>query len=96
MPTGKVKWFSKTKGYGFADIAGQDIFIHHIYFIEEIELKKGSTISCDIVEGLKGFKGKNIKLIKWIFLYFFLKNKKRNKKYYIEVINKSNFKQWLF
>ena len=65
MPTGKIRWFDKVKGYGFADIAGQDIFIHHSYLLEEdVELKKGSTISCDIVEGLKGFKAKNIKLVK--------------------------------
>ena len=30
MPTGKIKWFNPTKGYGFIenDAGGKDVFLH--------------------------------------------------------------------
>ena len=47
MPTGKVKWFNTTKGYGFIvpDEGGKDVFVH----ITAVQ-KAGYT---NLVEGLR-------------------------------------------
>ena len=60
MPTGKVKWFDKKKGYGFIapDEGGKDIFVHHhgiegdgfLILLEdwkvEYEIEKGEKGPC--------------------------------------------------
>ena len=54
MPTGKIKWFNPTKGYGFIenDGGGKDVFLH-ISALEEagIEtLQEGEAVSFEIGE----------------------------------------------
>jgi len=54
MPTGKIKWFNPTKGYGFIenDAGGKDVFLH-ISALEEagIEtLQEGEAVSFEIGE----------------------------------------------
>ena len=54
MPTGKIKWFNPTKGYGFIenDAGGKDVFLH-ISALEEagIEtLQEGEAGSFEIGE----------------------------------------------
>lgn len=60
MPTGTVKWFNTTKGYGFIapDDGGSDIFVH----ISAVE-RSGMTgladeqkVSFDLIEGRDGRK----------------------------------------
>lgn len=60
MPTGTVKWFNTTKGYGFIapDDGGKDIFVH----ISAVE-KAGMTgladnmkIGYELIEGRDGRK----------------------------------------
>ncbi|WP_152047012.1 cold-shock protein [Aureimonas psammosilenae] len=53
MPTGTVKWFNATKGYGFIqpDGAGQDVFVH-ISAVERAgltSLTDGQKISYELV-----------------------------------------------
>jgi CspA family cold shock protein len=66
MPTGKVKWFSNAKGYGFiqAEDVGKDIFVHYSSIQAEgyRTLKEGDAVTFDLVDGPKGPKAENVAL----------------------------------
>ncbi|EGE47713.1 Putative cold shock protein Y4cH [Acetobacter pomorum DM001] len=54
MPTGTVKWFNATKGYGFIapDDGGKDVFVH-ITAVQAAGLRglnDGQKVSFDLVE----------------------------------------------
>ncbi|MGI1663079.1 cold-shock protein [Palleronia sp. KMU-117] len=60
MPTGTVKWFNTTKGYGFIapDDGGKDIFVH-ISAVERAGLTglaDNQKISFEMIEGRDGRK----------------------------------------
>ena len=54
MPTGKIKWFNPTKGYGFIenDAGGKDVFLHISAFEEAgiDTLQEGEAVSFEIGE----------------------------------------------
>lgn len=58
MPTGTVKWFNTTKGYGFIapDDGGKDIFVH-ISAVERAGmtgLADNQKVSYELIEGRDG------------------------------------------
>jgi len=66
MPTGKVKWFNDTKGYGFITCDdGGDAFVH----FSDIQgdgfrsLGEGDAVEFDLQQGEKGLKAVNVRKI---------------------------------
>ena len=66
MPTGKIKWFNPTKGYGFIEKEGdKDVFLH-VSALEKAGisvLKEGEEVSFDIGENKGRENAVNIKKV---------------------------------
>ncbi|GFP28024.1 cold shock protein [Candidatus Hakubella thermalkaliphila] len=63
MKTGKVKWFSTEKGYGFIQQEdGQDVFVHFTAIAGEgfRSLSEGDVVQFEIVEGERGPQAANV------------------------------------
>lgn len=55
MPTGRVKWFDAGKGFGFVTAEdGEQIFLHSSALPDGAEVKPGTKLEFDIVDGRKG------------------------------------------
>jgi CspA family cold shock protein len=64
MATGKVKWFSNEKGFGFIeqDGGGADVFCHFsaISMSGYRTLNEGDEVEFDVEQGQKGLQAKNV------------------------------------
>ncbi len=63
MSTGKVKWFSNKKGYGFIlSEEGQEIFVHYSAIEGEgyKSLSEGDPVDFEVSEGPKGPQAENV------------------------------------
>ena len=65
MPTGKVKWFSLEKGFGFiASDEGEDVFVHVSTLPSGVpSLKPGAKVEFGIVDGKRGKQALSLKVL---------------------------------
>ncbi len=62
MPTGTVKFFNETKGFGFIKNSEtqEEVFVHVTGLIDKID--QGDNVTYDVVEGKKGLNAVNVKI----------------------------------
>ena len=65
MPTGRVKWYEKDKGFGFVTSDdGGDVFVHKAALPSGVdELKAGQRVEFGVADGRKGAQALSVKLI---------------------------------
>lgn len=67
MPTGTVKWFNESKGYGFiSQENGPDVFVHYSAILGDgfKTLAEGEPVQFEVEEGAKGLKALNVSRVK--------------------------------
>lgn len=65
MPTGKVKWFSAEKGFGFLSRPdGGDVFVHKDALPADVaELKPGQRVEFGVAQGRRGDQALSVRLL---------------------------------
>lgn len=67
MPTGVVKWWNGSKGYGFIkpDDGSDDVFVHASALKKSgmDDLMDDDRVSYDLEPGKKGMQAKNVKVV---------------------------------
>ena len=64
--SGKVKWFSNQKGYGFiTQEDGKDVFCHFSGILSEgyKTLNEGDSVEFEVTQGAKGEQAINVRVI---------------------------------
>ena len=71
MVSGTVKFFNRTKRFGFiAGDDGKDYFVHATGLMPDVTIAEGDKVSFEVVEGEKGPKADRAATIKAIFRVF--------------------------
>jgi cold shock protein len=66
MPTGKVKWFNDSKGYGFIEYeGGDDVFVHFSALSGEgyRTLTEGANVEFVVVNDAKGPRADRVTIL---------------------------------
>jgi len=65
MARGRVKWFSREKGYGFlSQEEGEDVFVHHTALTGgDRDLDEGDEVEFDVIQGVKGLQATNVRKV---------------------------------
>ena len=60
--TATVKWWNDSKGYGFLECAGSDVFCHYTAILGDgfKTLSEGQTVQCELIDGPQGPQAMNV------------------------------------
>ena len=63
MPTGTVKFFNETKGFGFItpEDGAKDIFVHSSGLVDQI--RENDKVKYEVQSGPKGLNAINVKIV---------------------------------